>query len=298
MEDRIAARDSERPGAALIALAAIMTITAAWWALAFWPTGGAEPEWLARTRAACFGAALGGLPDAGGLVLLIGEPAGMVGVLFAVWGRSLRRQLAWIGSSRPWRIAAITVAAPVLLAGASMAIRVAGATGVWVTAPAAPPGSAVRVNRDPPDVTLVDQFGRRTSLADFHGRTVLVTFAFGHCSTVCPAVVNQLRVARRSANRPGAVIVVITLDPWRDTPDRLTTIANRWGLASPDRVLSATVPEVESALDAFGVGRRRDGVTGDIAHSATVLLLNEHGRIAWRVEGGWMAVAELLRTVP
>ena len=44
-----------RPGLALLTLVAIIAITAAWWALALWPVGASAPEWLARTRSACFG---------------------------------------------------------------------------------------------------------------------------------------------------------------------------------------------------------------------------------------------------
>jgi len=77
-----------RGALALGALATILAITAAWWALALWPLAGA-PAWLARTREVCFGAAPGGLPDAGGWILLIGEPVGLVTVLAVVWGGAL-----------------------------------------------------------------------------------------------------------------------------------------------------------------------------------------------------------------
>ena len=66
------------------ALLLVLVITAAWWALALWPTGAAEPESLLRTRAACFGSTARGLPDARDWVLLIGEPLGMPGVLVVV----------------------------------------------------------------------------------------------------------------------------------------------------------------------------------------------------------------------
>ncbi len=108
MEDRLARARAERHGLALTAFAAILVITAAWWALAFYPAGASDPEWLARTRSACFGSANGGLPDAGGWLLLIGEPIGMVGVLFAVWGREVRRDMklapdeACVAGSRGW----------------------------------------------------------------------------------------------------------------------------------------------------------------------------------------------------
>jgi hypothetical protein len=39
------------------------------------------------TRAVCFGAARDELPNAGGWVLLVGQPLGMLGILLTAWGR-------------------------------------------------------------------------------------------------------------------------------------------------------------------------------------------------------------------
>ena len=295
MEDRIAQEGAERPGAALIGLAAIVTITAAWWALALWPAGSVVPEWLARTRAACFGARPGGLPDAGGWILLIGEPLGMLGVLLALWGRSLRRDLRWILAHRVWRVAGTAFVALALVGTALLGFRVAR---VWANGRAPIDiggGVAQRLDRDPPAISLIDQHGRPTSFADLRGETALLTFAYGHCTTVCPAIVNELRVARSTTNRPEVPIVIITLDPWRDTPDRLAMMAGHWGLAPNDRVLSGSVADVERTLDVLGIGRRRDERTGDIEHGTTAMIVDRAGRIAWRIDGGRGGVSELLR---
>lgn len=295
MENRVAGRRTDRPGAALVALLAILAITAAWWALALWPVGAVEPEWLARTRAACFGSARGGLPDAGGWILLIGEPLGMLGVLFAVWGRSVKRDLRLVLARPAWRLAAAAVIAfclaGIVLLGARVARASAFVRSPETTASAAP----MRLDLEPPTVHLIDQRGQPTSLADFRGQTVLLTFAFGHCLTVCPAIVHDLRGARRTANRPDVQLVVITLDPWRDTPDRLPSIAAQWSLSPRDHVLSGSVAEVGAVLDSLGIGRRRNETTGDIEHGGTVMILNEGGRIAWRLDGDWRPVRALLR---
>ncbi len=295
MEDRVAGPRTGRPGAALVALVAILAITAAWWALALWPVGEAEPEWLTRTRAACFGSMRGGFPDAGGWILLIGEPLGMLGVLFAVWGRSVRRDLRLVLTRPRWRLATAAGAALFLVGIALLGVRVARASAFGRLADAATPVAPMRFDVKAPAVVLIDQRGRRTSLADFRGQTVLLTFAFGHCLTVCPTVLHDLRAARRAANRPDVPLVVITLDPWRDSPDRLPSIAASWGLSPLDRVLSGSVAEVGGALDALGIGRRRNETTGDIEHVGTVMILNEHGRIAWRLDGDWRQVRQLLR---
>lgn len=299
MEDRVVRSHppAGRPSPAFAALLLVLAITAAWWALALWPAGAAEPEWLSRTRAACFGSAPGGLPDAGGWVLLIGEPMGMLGVLAVVWGHTLRRDLERVRAVRRWRLAAAGIAAATLVGVASLGVRAARAWARDQSTVVRGPGVPMRLDLSPPATALVDQDGARVSLADLRGRPALLTVAFGHCATVCPTVVNDLRRARRTAGRADVQLVVVTLDPWRDTPDRLSSLAAHWGLDAGDRVLSGSVADVEHVLDALGIGRRRNETTGDIEHGGTVMLVSSRGRVEWRIDGGWDRVGELLRRV-
>ena len=293
MEDRVADAPSERPGLALTALVVILVVTAAWWALAFFPSGGAEPDWLARTRSACFGSAHGGLPDAGGWILLIGEPAGMIVALYAGWRAALKRDLALIRTRRVWCVAAAAAGILVIAGLAATGVRVARMTAAGRDLAAILPGTPVQVNTPLPMIALVDQRGERHTLHELGDGPALLTFAFAHCTSVCPATVSDLRAARRTALRADIPIVVVTLDPWRDTPDRLPTIAKQWMLAPNDRVVSGEIPNVERVLDVLGIGRQRDETTGDVEHPTTVMMI-EHGRISWRVEGGVGSVTELL----
>ena len=284
-----------RPGLALITLTAIVAITAAWWALALWPAGATAPEWLTRTRAACFGARPGGLPDAGGWILLIGEPAGMAAVFLALWRRSLQSELERLRRDPVWRVVASVVVVAALTAFGLLGVRVARAYSATrpVTRMA---GGGVRTTLDvePPRIALMDQTGQRVSLTGFRGHTVLLTFAFGHCPTVCPTIVSDLIAARRASGRSDVRLVVLTLDPWRDTPERLPYLVEHWGLSPDDRVLSGSVTDVEAALTALGVARGRNVTTGSIDHPATVMLLDRRGRLAWRLDGWWGGVGDLL----
>lgn len=286
-----------RPGAASLALLLIMVITAAWWALALWPAGAVEPAWLLRTRAACFGSAPGGLPDAGGWILLIGEPIGMLGVLLAVWGGALGDDLRRMRRDPRWRWVMLGVGVVSVAGLAAAGQRVAFATGLGTAPPASSPGTPTLVDVAAPAFVLTDQHGRRTSLEDFPGRPVLLTFGFGHCTTVCPTMVHDVRMARAAANRTEVPLLIVSLDPWRDTPARLPSLASGWKLGPEDRVLTGSVEEVERALDALAVGRRRNGTTGDIDHAGTVMILDSRGYIRWRLDGGWGRVKELLASM-
>ncbi len=285
----------ERPGLALTALVAILVITAAWWALALWPAA-AEPEWLVRTRAACFGSPRGGLPDTRGWIILIGEPIGMLGMLLAIGHRGLRRDLAWVHASRWRRITGVTLALAALAGALTLGVRIARAWEAGRAEYAPDLATLRRTALESPEVRLVDQYGRRYSLAEWRGRPAILTFAFGHCGTVCPVVVNDLRAARHRANRGDVALVVVTLDPWRDTPERLASIARHWALGPNDRVLSGSVEDVESVLDRLGIARQRNETTGEVDHATTVFVLGPDGRLQWRGDGGIGGVERLLAT--
>jgi protein SCO1 len=286
-----------RSAAAVAALGAIAVITAAWWALALWRVGDSAPEWMLRTRLVCFGASGDGLPDAAGWTVLIGQPLGMLALLAAVWGAELRAGLRLLISNVPGQLAT----------GAALALVVTGAAGVAarVRTPAAEPfdpGGApivlTRVDDPAPALALTDQAQRTITLESLRGRPVLVTFAYAHCETVCPLTVSDVLAARRQLREGAPELLVITLDPWRDTRSRLPSIAETWGLQSGEHVLSGDPEEVERILSAWRVPRSRNQRTGDISHPAMVYVVSAEGRIRYVVNGGVDVLVSALRALP
>jgi cytochrome oxidase Cu insertion factor (SCO1/SenC/PrrC family) len=270
---------SRRAGLALLAIGLIGGITASWWALALWPMPPAAPVWLARAREVCFGAAGDGLPDAGGWILLVGEPLGMAAILLTVWGDAVREALTVL--SRRWAGRLVLGATAVsLLVGMRWAMqRVADVRGEPFDVAA---GAPVQLDAEPPPLQLLDQSGDTIRLERYAGRPVLVAFAYGHCETVCPVIVHDLIAAGARLGARAPELLFVTLDPWRDTPARLPAIAEAWRLTS---ALSTCMPEVEAALDAWGVPRSRNATTGEIIHSRLAYLIGESGRVRARLDG-------------
>lgn len=288
-----------RAWTALITLAAILAITGSWWALALWPVGPSVPGWFLRTRAVCFGATSSGLPNAGGWLLLIGQPLGMLAVLGTVWTAELRAGLA-LAMSRVAGQVALGIAAAAVVAGiGGAAVRVANAGDRPFSAGADREIAAqlTRVNDAAPAFALVDQSGRTVTLEQFRGRPILVTFAYAHCETVCPVVVADVLAAGRrlTDNRPA--ILIVTLDPWRDTPSRLGTIASAWNVSGDARVLSGPPDAVERALNAWRVPRVRNERTGDLSHPSVVYVIGPDGRITYVVAGNAEAIAAAVRAL-
>lgn len=281
-------------------LVALLVITTAWWALALWPVSDG-PEWLARTRYACFGVAESGLPDAGGWVGLIAGPLGMLIILLVGWGRGFRALLVRARSSRTVFATLLTMAvsATLLLAGAGMRVQqVRAASIIDGEDVVLPPSTYPRLDRPAPALALVAQDGSTLDLAALRGRPVLVTFAYAHCTTVCPLIVRQALEAQaeRTAEGERPVVLIVTLDPWRDPPSRLPAMAAGWSLPDHDaHVLSGPVDEVEAVLDRWEVPRQRDERSGEVTHPSLLYVVDADGRMAFASSGGTAAITTLLR---
>ena len=286
-----------RETSALTALAILLVVTAAWWALAFWPAPAAGAEWLEQARRVCFGAASNGLPDGEGWLVLVLQPALMFGTLFVAWGGAVRDGLSRVVASRPGQVSLAAVLVLVLTGFAGVTVRVAQASGAadWTVRGGLDAGAHPRLDHTAPTLGLVNQHGDTVSIDDFRGRPLLVTFAFGHCETVCPVVVHDVLEVRRRLPDIDPALLVISLDPWRDTPARLPTIAAQWMLGEHDLALSGDTSTVNNVLDAWKVGRERDLQTGDIVHPRLIYVVDRDGRIAYATAGTTATIAELVR---
>jgi cytochrome oxidase Cu insertion factor (SCO1/SenC/PrrC family) len=286
---------------ALWCLATIVVTTVLWWALALWPVPADGPDWVLRTRAVCFGSTDSGLPALEGWLLLIFQPVGMTVALVLGWGRATGEAVGLLVRSLPGRVVAAVIALVLLLGAGGATVRVASAAGAadfLLETPTTSPADHPRLAQPAPSsMALVDQTGEPFRLEAYRGRTVLVTFAFAHCETVCPVLVREVLEAQRlatelEAERPA--VVILTVDPWRDPPSRLPSLAGRWDLGTDAHVLSGPVAAVLAELEAWDIAIQRDERTGEVVHPALVYVLDHEGRVAFVATGDGRYVAGLL----
>ena len=301
MEDRLTVqRLAARHWASLVALGVILVITLGWWALALWPLSDAAPPALLRARVICFGTSGNGLPSGIGWMMLTGEPIMITLLLLGVaGGTTIREALDGIARHAFGRFALGTTALGLVAALTLAGARVTYALGFRGPGPieiGAGVATASRIDIPAPPLDLVDQHGAVVTLAALRGRPVLVTFGYAHCQTVCPHdILNDVRAQDRLAARNvPPQLVVITLDPWRDTPSRLPDMAQQWGLPDDAHVLSGTVPDVEATLDRWGVAHTRNLQNGEITHPNLVFVLDRGGKIAFASNGDANVIVELV----
>ena len=119
------------------------------------------------------------------------------------------------------------------LAGAAL-VAVAAGFATWRVLPGPAPafhGTTYEEVAPAADFRLVDQDGRPVSLAGLRGAPVLLFFGYTHCPDVCPLTLDRLsRVLRRLGSRADDVrVLLVTVDPARDTPAALKAYVSRFG---------------------------------------------------------------------
>ena len=150
-----------------------------------------------------------------------------------------------------------------------------------------------------PDFTLLDQDGRTVSASRFRGKQVVLNFIFSRCpiATMCPAATMRMMDLQKAAAAAGAKdleLVSVSLDPEYDTPGVLREYAQVRGIDTSNfSFLTGPDTAVRQLLAQLGVIREFEGNT--IKHSLATVLINEQGKITYRVDGSTWLVDEFMR---
>jgi protein SCO1/2 len=129
---------------------------------------------------------------------------------------------------------------------------------------------------------LTDQDGRPHGLDLYRGHPVLITLFYASCPAACPLIIDTLRATEKDltpAERADLRVLLVSIDPDRDTPSALRALADqrridttRWTLARAD---TATVRTLAALLDV----QYRKLPSGEFNHSPVITLLSPTGEI-------------------
>ena len=134
------------------------------------------------------------------------------------------------------------------------------------------------------DFNLVDQNGQRRSLVDFAGRRVLLFFGYANCESICSTAIPLMADAIEALPQDHAPIdlVMITVDPARDTPEGLRKGLSKYG--APQLIgLTGPQTDLQKVWTAYRIEPHevaRDWNDQPIyAHSGFVYLLGSDGKV-------------------
>lgn len=170
-----------------------------------------------------------------------------------------------------------------VLAGATAAIPVSALAAPPAAQKSPLPGNSVYQL----DVQLTDQAGRSSAWRDRRGKPQLVSMFYTSCQYICPLIIDSGKAVEKQltdAERARLGITLISMDPVRDTPAALKTVADkrkldpaRWTLASP------LASDVRAIAGVLGI-RYRALADGEFNHTSALVLLDSEGRILARTE--------------
>jgi protein SCO1/2 len=144
---------------------------------------------------------------------------------------------------------------------------------------------------------LVDQQGRPASLDLFRGHPVLISMFYASCPDACPlliADIQRIEMELPPRVRADLRVMLVSLDPERDTPEVLQALVRARGVdESRWRLLRAPDDTVREIAAVLGLKYRRLP-DGSFNHSSVITLLDASGVVEARVEGIGKPHAELL----
>ncbi|MGA8534874.1 MAG: SCO family protein [Candidatus Tumulicola sp.] len=129
---------------------------------------------------------------------------------------------------------------------------------------------------------LVDQTGRTFTLESLRGRPLVVTFISAHCTDACPLINAQFSDAATRIAHQGlsARLLTITLDPQRDPPMVMRSLATRFGANPRYWLLASGRPaDVDAILDAYGVIARPGKSGYRENHTTFVYVFDASGKL-------------------
>lgn len=135
--------------------------------------------------------------------------------------------------------------------------------------------------------TLTDQDGKAWDWRSKRGTPQVVAMFYTSCQYVCPLIVDSGKAVEHALSegeRAKLGILLISMDPARDDPEALRSVARkrkldgaRWSLASP------APDNVRGVAGVLGV-RYRQLADGEFNHTSALVLLDRDGRVLARTE--------------
>jgi len=134
------------------------------------------------------------------------------------------------------------------------------------------------------EIELTRSDGSSFQLSEMRGNVVLLFFGYTTCPDVCPTTMAELKLALAELSDADAAqvkVLFVTVDPERDTPERVQEYVNRFNPAFVG--LSGSQAELEKIWQAYGVyreivqGTSAAGYTVD--HTARVTVIDQLGNL-------------------
>lgn len=133
---------------------------------------------------------------------------------------------------------------------------------------------------------LKDQFGKGIGLTDLRGKVVVLTFLYTYCPDICPLIAQKLHETHGllGTAASGAAFLVVTVDPERDTVERLYEYSKQFDMVDKWHFLTGSEDDLKPIWDYYWVGKVWKDEKGNVMHQSPVHIIDQEGKL--RVASG------------
>lgn len=133
--------------------------------------------------------------------------------------------------------------------------------------------------------TWQNRHGKSVPMNSLRGKVQVVAMVYTHCEHACPRILNDMQRIRdglREESLSATNFTIISIDPERDTPGRLTDFARENNLSDDQwTLLNGDEGDVLEIAALLGVKYKRISDT-DFTHSNMITILNKEGEVAYQ----------------
>jgi protein SCO1 len=172
------------------------------------------------------------------------------------------------------------------------AILIVGINGRSAQVAAAPAGCILGENAAEigGPIDLVDTNGSRVTQADFVGTPAVVYFGFTNCPAICPTSMLTVNEALAQPDVPDVQPILVTVDPQRDTPERMRQYVASDGFPAGLVGLTGSQRQIDAATGEFhAYGRALP--PSDPAHPEVYDV--DHSSLLYVMDAQWRPVAAI-----
>lgn len=154
---------------------------------------------------------------------------------------------------------------------------------------------------------LIDQNGKRFLFPDdLKGKVVLVGYVYTHCPDICPMVTYNMRDIQHKVDSDNFMLVSISFDPKRDTPEILSQYAENYRLDLAHwSLLSGDSDEIDRVMNRLGIAVQKlpsrfmsdGGELYFMNHSDKVTLIDQNLNIVDEFMGSELDQEKALRKI-
>ncbi len=135
--------------------------------------------------------------------------------------------------------------------------------------------------------TFTNQDNRDFKLAERRGKPQIVAMFYTSCRYICPLIIDSAKAVEYSlspAEQKNLSILLVSIDPARDTPEALMFISKKRKLDTSRWTLARTDANGVRTIAALLSVRYRVLSDGEFNHTSALILLDSEGRVLARTE--------------